>query len=204
MYKIKNKLLVIFFVIHLILIFLNAVGTTLEGYWNYHKSTDLEIPFLSGLNNLQSFKIYRMYTGTDTGYGFYGIKTATVKYFKLTLYDDNYKIISNDRYFGLKSSNGISRFAGYASYLSNYISETEKMIENNSDSKDQILEIAKYRETYVNKVFKWLGKKQALKVKNCTEYSIEIITIIPENINTRETNLKPKIYVVKKGLFPVE
>jgi hypothetical protein len=199
----KKKICVLFFVVHLLLIFFKAMGTTINGYWRYHYNRPPNFIAMGHFNKLPT-DLYSMFSGTDTGYGFYGIKTATVKYVRVKYLDSNDTTLKLDRYFNLSTSNGISRFGGYSSYLANYIAETEKLVKANDVPSSNIRETIKFREDYIEKVFKWLGEKEAKATPGCVAYSIELLTIVPEDIRQRQSDLKPEMYVIKKGLFPVQ
>src|SRR5690554_3372624 len=110
-----KKLLTIFFLVHLTLIFFQGLLTTIDGYWSYHYN---KIPDLATLNLLKQNKYTELYyqvSGINTGYGFYGIKTSSEKFLMISFLDSLDRELKSNRYFNFSTSNGISRFKGYAS-----------------------------------------------------------------------------------------
>lgn len=88
-----------FFSGHLLLIFLRGIWTTIDGYRSCHYNERPYIPVLSFLKENRIIRCYAMLSGTNTGYGFYGIKASTEKYFKVTLFDSADSVLLSDRYF---------------------------------------------------------------------------------------------------------
>jgi len=125
MEKAKPYIITIFFIVHLVLIFFQGINTTVDNYWNFHYQSKPDLPEF--LTQNENNEWYYILTGINTGYGFYGIKTSSKKYFKISYYDEDNNIISTDRYFGLNSVNGIQRLGGYSSYMANYIEGTKKI-----------------------------------------------------------------------------
>lgn len=207
----KKKVLVLFFTGHLLLIFFQALWANLDSFWNFHFEESIHIPVLSLLKQNRYTEPYYVFSGTNTGYGFYGIHTSTEKYLKIIFLDSTDREIKSDRYFNLAGSNGIIRLEGYASFLTNYVADTKKLIEidttSTSDTTETVKDLRKnyqFRKDYVVKTLKWLGKREAKNIPGCTSYKIKLITIVPENVWERKRKNKPNIYVVQEGVFPVQ
>lgn len=207
-----KKVLILFHIVHLSLIFYQAFWSIVDSYWNYHFDKTLRTPVLMNLLKQNRYtEPYYILSGINTGYGFYGIHTATKKYLKITFLDSKDKELKADRYFKLSSSNGITRLQVYASFLSNYLARTEKLVRIDTTSKTDIdssvmnlRENYHYREDYVEKTLKWLGKQEAKNIVGCTSYKIKLLAIVPRDIWTTERKTKPSIYVIKQGVFSVQ
>lgn len=207
----KKKLLILFFTGHLLLVFFQALWANIDSYWNYHFDETPNIPILNLLKQNRYTEPYYVLSGTNTGYGFYGIHTSTEKYLNITFLDSTDREIKADRYFNLSGSNGITRLEGYASFLTNYVADTKKLIETDTASATnispdvvQLRRNYQFRKDYIVKTFKWLGNRKAKNVPGCTSYKIKLLTIIPEDNWIRKRKTKPTIYVVQEGMFPVQ
>jgi len=200
----KKRLFILLFSVHLLLVFFQALWATIDSYWIYHYNESPYVPVLIHLKQNSHTELYYLMSGINTGYGFYGIKASSEKYLKVTFLDSSENVLKSDRYFGLSTSNGVSRLKGFASYLANHIGETEKMIEidTSSVSSENLQEIIQFRKEYISKVLKWLGKNEASNISNCVSYKVDLLTIVPES--DRQFNTKPKLYVIQKGYFPVQ
>ena len=195
MLKLKQILLFLFLVIHLLLISFQGIYTTIDGYFTYHYDKRLEFP--RPLSQNQSNEWYYILSGINTGYGFYGIKTSTKKYFNISFYDKDNNVLLSDRYLGLNSVNGIERLGGYSSYMVNYITDTEKLMKEDSLSK-----LVEFRKEYVTKSMKWLGKEKASKIPYCTSYKVELLTLVPDYY--KDPNTKLKLYAIQSNLYRTE
>ena len=192
MEKSKQFLITVFFIVHLVLIFFQGINTTVDNFWSFHYKSKPDFPrlFIQNENN----EWYYILTGINTGYGFYGIKTSSKKYFKISYYDEKNNVISTDRYFGLNSINGIQRLGGYSSYMANYISDTKKLIQE-----DSLSDLVKFRREYITKSMKWLGKKKAYSIPNCNSYRVELLTVVPDYY--KDINKKIKLYALQSNLY---
>ena len=202
--QLKKGLLVVFFTMHLSIVLFQAIWTTLDGYWNFHYDKALHIPVLNLFRQNKHTEPYYIFSGTNTGYGFYGIKTSTEKYFRATYLDTADNILKTDRYFGLSSSNGIARLGSYCSYLANYIGDTEKLIEADSLFTESIQNRIAFRRNYIKKSMKWIGKETAKTIPGCVSYKIELMTIVPIEKIHIDPIAKPELYVIQEGLFKTE
>lgn len=201
--KIRKTLLLSLVVIHLLIIFFQGLWGDIDGYFSFHHNKTLDIPVLSYFKQNRNIEPYYILTGTNTGYGFYGIHTATNKFIRITYLDSLDKPIAYDRFLNLSTTNGISRLEGYASYLTNYIAETEKLVESEEDKDENRLKLISFREDYIGKILKWLGKKKAENIKDCSAYKVELLTVLPKEASSEFETKPPQLYVIKKGLYPV-
>ncbi len=207
----KKKILVLFFTGHLLLIFFQAFWANIDSYWNFHYDESLSIPLLSLLKQNKYTEPYYVFSGTNTGYGFYGTHTSTEKYLKIIFLDSNDREINSDRYFKLSGTNAIKRLEGYASFLTNYVADTQKLIETDttstSDTNPSVVLLRKnyqYRKDYVVKTLKWLGKQKAKNIPGCASYKVKLMTIVPQDVWERKRKIKPNLYVVQEGTFPIQ
>lgn len=198
----KKKLLLLFFIIHLSLVFFQGFGTTIKGYWDYHFDDNSDINILQIINPRNNLEPYYQLSGINTGYGFYGIKTATQKYFRITLFNSDQKKLNSDRYFKLTTSNGVSRLEGFASKLANTIAEGKKIEEQDTLLIKNDLNLLQFKKDYVLKVLKWMGKQKAKEYEHCDSYKIELLAIIPSDV--RDRKIKPELYVVQESTYPVQ
>jgi len=200
--KIKRILLMVFFSVHLLLILFQAIWTTIEGYWIFHFDKTPAVPSLNILRQNRFNEPYYIFSGTNTGYGFYGIKTSTAKYLRVTYLDSLDHVLQRDRYFNLSTSNGISRLESSASYLSNYIADTDKLMKRDTLFPKKYEDIVSFRREYITKVFDWLGRARASSIPGCVSYRTELLTIVPPDTSTQTLKSKPQLYVIQESLFP--
>lgn len=199
-----KKRLSVFFILHFSIVLTLSAYTIITSYTDIHYNKKPNIPVLSFLKHSiyenKYFSNYLILSGINTGYGFYGINTATEKFISLELYDSNRNLIKDDAYFNFSTTSGYSRFKGFASHLANHISETESLLLK-KDSTEAGKKIAELQELYTNKIFKWLGKNIARQTLGCAYYKIKLITIVPVNIWKQVKNTIPQIYVYKELEF---
>lgn len=170
----------IYYFFHFGLIFIISVTSVINSFLD-HNGFDKEklVTLNHNIKKLLYNPIYHSYTiftGTDTGYGFYGINVATYKYFEVELYDKDKKLINKTNTFGFKGQNNLARFEVLASKMANYIVENKNFPKN----KDQ--KLLKIRKLYVNKVFKRIGLFEAKKYSNCKYYKVTLYTLMPTDI----------------------
>ncbi|NME72716.1 hypothetical protein [Flammeovirga aprica] len=207
----KNKIRILLYFSHLLLIFFHASWATFDSYMSFHYNKSIDIPIISFLKQNQHTDLYYIITGINTGYGFYGIHTSTEKYFRAYYLNSTNKVLKTDRYFNLSTYNGISRLEGFASSFANYVNDTGKLIKSDTtsfeDNNPQTIQLRKeynFRKDYVEKVLKWYGKNEAKNIPRCDSYKIELLTIVPQDIWQKKEKIKTQLYVVQKGLFPVQ
>lgn len=200
----KKVLLLVFVLFHLTSILSQGFWSTFDVYWSVHYNEDFSIPFLDWTKGKKNIQPYFIFSGINTGYGFYGIKTATEKYFKVIYFDSTGNVISQDRYHGFNTLNGISRYKGYASSLGNYISDTDKLREKYAFN-NEYKEVLEFRQNYAEKSFKWVGQRKAKTIEGCSYYKVELITIVPDDIWDKNNHKKkPKIYAIQDYTFSLE
>ena len=199
----KKKLLILLFSLHLLLIFFQAFWATIDGYWIYHYNHRPNIPILGFLKQNPKTELYYILSGTNTGYGFYGIKTSSKKFFRITYLDSADNVLQYNRHFNLVTTNGASRLEGYASFLANLIADTQ--IENNDSLTARInSSFFQFKKNYVIRAIKWLGRKNEGNIANCTAYKVELLTVIPKNIWHSNHKKQPDMYVIQEGFFRVQ
>ncbi|MXV37917.1 hypothetical protein GO491_04380 [Flavobacteriaceae bacterium Ap0902] len=169
----------LYFFLHFYIIGILALNSVVYSYMEYQniKNTSIE-NFNDILNTFRHNSIYNIYailTGTNTGYGFYGINVATNKFFVVELYDSNDKIIHKTSTFGFKNKSNLQRFNVFSSKTANYIAELNK--ENNKKSK-----ATEMKEKLTKKYFKYIGLREVEKYDNCKYYIVKLYTIIPDDI----------------------
>ncbi|MFV0249112.1 MAG: hypothetical protein ACK5H1_09175 [Tenacibaculum sp.] len=207
----RKTVLTLFFSLHLLFIFFQALWSTVDGYWDFYYDKKPQIPLVFKLLSQNNYnESYFILTGINTGYGFFGIHASSSKYLRLSFYDKNDKLIKTSRFTSFRTTNGISRTEGYASFLVNYIADTQNLIKVDTlldtDNSLEALNLRKtyqFRKDFVIKSLKHYGKKEAEKIKGCSSYQIELLTVLPEDIWQRETKTKPSLYVIQKAVFSV-
>jgi hypothetical protein len=180
----------IYYFIHFALIFIISATSVINSFLDYKKFNKEKLVTLNyTIKNLLYNPIYHSYTiftGTNTGYGFYGINVATYKFFNVELYDENKNLIKKTNTFGFKNQNNLARFEVLASKMANYI------VENKNFPKNEDYKLLKTRELYVNKVFKHIGLFEAKKMSNCKYYKVTLYTLMPSDIRTNKNYNKTK------------
>ncbi|KXX72612.1 hypothetical protein [Flammeovirga sp. SJP92] len=207
----KKKIRILLYFSHLLLIFFHASWATFDAYLSFYHDKSVDIPVISLLKQNQHTDFYYVITGINTGYGFYGIHTSTEKYFRAYYLDSTDNVLKTDRYFNLSTSNGISRLEGFASFFSNYVADTDKLIKSDTTSFEdenpktiRLREHYNFRKDYVAKVLKWYGKNEVKNMPKCDSYKIELLTLVPQDIWQKKKTIKPQLYVVQEGQFPVQ
>ena len=190
------KKLIIFFCVHFIVIFI--IQITLFVY----SAFDRHIPVLEHLKSLMyesTFThVYLMSTGINTGYGFYGIRVSTNKYFIIEAIDSKNKILKKIDVLNLANENSFGRFNTSTSYYYNFIIETGVLQDKDVNKKNT--ELILLRKKYIQKSLENIGKYFTKDIKNCAKYKVKIITVVPPNI--WNTNLdKNNIYVLENYKF---
>lgn len=200
----KKKVLVIFFLLHLMVIVALSITSIVEAFRSFHYKKKGDIPILTSFkNSIYSRKYlhnFLILSGTNTGYGFYGISVSTEKFLEVELYDSSKNLIKTELYFNFNTINGFSRFKSYASHLSNYINDTDELIKTDSSAKAK--PIIAFRKSYIEKVFKYLGRSVASNTPHCHSYKVKLNTIVPINVwDSKEKQENPKRYVIKEIEF---
>lgn len=190
----------IFFSFHLFIILTNAFELELRDIYKHFYNKKTTVPVLSYISqNVYQSEFcgnYMMLSGINTGYGFYGLTVSMQKFFVVTFYDSLKNEIGKDRYLSFSNVNSYSRLESLALKLGNYIYETQEMaVPNPTNLQRQEIEV---RKTYVEKMFKWIGKQQAKKIPKCAFYKVTLFTILPVDIWNDKNDKEMKIYGIKE------
>lgn len=143
-----------------------------------------------------------IFSGTNTGYGFYGVNVATNKYYFVELYDVNNVFIKKIEINNFKTSNAFSRFDTSTSWIYNFNVDTKEYEKNNEDSK-QKEKYCKIRNDYETKIYKYIGQFYAKKEKNCKFYKVKLATIVPPNI-WKSKLTQNNLYVIQEKSFKIK
>ncbi len=180
----------IYYFLHFSLIFIISFTSVINSFLDYNNFNKEKLVVLNNtIKKLLYNPIYHSYTiftGTNTGYGFYGINVATYKYFSVELYDKDKTLIEKTNTFGFRNQNNLARFEVLASKIANFI------VENKNFPKNEDSELLKTRKLYVNKIFKYIGLFEAKKTKDCKYYKVTLYTLIPSDIREDKNYNKTK------------
>ena len=104
----------IYYYLHFCLILIISVTSVVNSFLDYNnfdkeKLVTLNHTIRECLHN-PVYHTYAIFTGTNTGYGFYGINVATHKYFNVELFDKDEKLIKSTNTFGFKNQSNLARF----------------------------------------------------------------------------------------------
>lgn len=191
------KKLTIFFGVHIFIVLTLSIYLFVDAAFNKDKK---DIFFFSSLkSNVYDspyVRPYLVFSGINTGYGFYGINVATNKYFLVEVLDEQNCTVEKLNVSDFKTSNSFSRFHTLPSWIYNFKVET-----NDIRKKDQIDEkFLKLRDTYVRKVFKHVLKSHLKAPLENKKYAIKLVTVVPPNI-WEEKLEKNNIYVLEEYEF---
>ena len=191
---------ILFYIFHFALIF------CLQLYLFLNSGLDIKyIPILTEIKEDVLFnspiKHYMVFTGINTGYGFYGVNVATNKYFFIELLDKNKKVIENIEVNDFKTANSFSRFETSTSWIYNFHVETEEL-ENKIKKNKAKKKYCEIRKDYEKKIYKYIGLYYAKKNSNCKFYNIKLATVVPPNIWEQKLE-KNNIYVIKELSFKI-
>lgn len=195
--NITMKKSLFFAVIHFSFILFFATHLCIKGYISVNEKIDRPIPFISSISSffysLPLFNTYRILTGTNTGYGFFGTSVATQKFVTIEILDKNCNVIFKDDTFHFQTTVGKSRFDGFPTHISNFIDETGRM-KRDKKSNQKLIDL---RDKYVEKVFKHLGKRVSKHIANAYSYKISLITVLPISIWNEKKLNKNVVYIEK-------
>ncbi len=142
-------------------------------------------------------KHYLMFSGLNTGYGFYGINVATNKFFLIEAMDSNNKVISKFDISSFNSKCTYARFNTIVSWYYNFNVENEEIKKKHGKES----RIYKLREKYLLKIYQNIGKFGVKELKNCTCFKIKMVTVVPPNIWNTDLQ-KNNAYVLQEYNFP--
>ncbi|VDH02977.1 hypothetical protein [Bergeyella zoohelcum] len=196
----------IYFFLHFLLIFIISFLGVINSYVIYNndnKNENTHTKLSKSINNIISsivnnpiYHTYAIFSGTNTGYGFYGINVSTYKYFKVEIFDKDGKLIKTTSNFGLKTSNSLSRFEVLANKISHNIVEKNKISDDIKNNKEK-----EVKDLYINKIFKVIGKYEAKKENNCHHYKVTLYTLIPDDIWNKKKSNKLKVSEYESIIF---
>lgn len=141
-------------------------------------------------------KHYLIYSGINTGYGFYGINVATNKFFLVEAMDSQNRIIKKFDISDFKTKSTYARFSTVVSWFYNFNVENEAIKKKSGQNS----RIYKLREKYLHKIYQDIGEYSVKGLKNCKSFKIKMVTVVPPDIwNT--TLQKNNIYVLQEYSF---
>lgn len=194
------KKLFVFFCFHFFIII------TLQTYLFINSAFEKDVPVLGYLKNKvyahSLMKHYLVFSGINTGYGFYGINVATNKFFFVEVLDSENRIIKKIDVSDFNTKNSYSRFSTCPSWFYNFNIETNE-IKTKSKGKNDNNESKKYyklRDRYLEKVYEYIGRSNIKNIKNCESFNVKLVTVVPPDIwnsNLEQNN----IYVLQKFNF---
>ena len=141
-------------------------------------------------------KHYLVFSGIDTGYGFYGVNVATNKFFLVEARDSNKEVIKKFDLSNFNSTTTFSRFGTVTSFLYNFEVENEEI--KKKGGKDSRL--YKLREKYLKRLYEHVGEYSVKDMKNCKSYSIRLATVVPPDIWATSLQ-KNNIYAIQEYNF---
>lgn len=175
----------------------------ISSYYKVKESKEVDVVVLKDIIKFSNRNLhpYLVFTGINTGYGFFGTSVSTQKFIEMEKYDFNNKLIESNDDFGFTTVTGRIRYEGFPTHISNFISETETMQKNDTLKKNT--KNIKLRQDYANKLFKHLGKRAIGKNPNTQYYVIRLCTIIPHDIWQGQLT-KNKVYVEKEYKYYIK
>ncbi|MGX1025047.1 hypothetical protein [Psychroflexus sp. MBR-150] len=198
------KKISIFFSIHFFIVSTLSIYLFIDAV----SKTKKKIPVLTHLKNdiydSNFIRPYLVFSGINTGYGFYGINVATNKFFLIEILDEQNCIVEEINVSNFKTKNSFQRFHTLPSWLYNFKVETTELKEKSSilEEENKYIEL---RDEYVKKINKHILKSY-IRVEDLKEnyiYRIKLITVVPPDI--WKSNLdKNNIYVLEEHDFKIE
>ena len=194
-----------YFLFHITLISISSIYLVFTGYLDFKGLLDNKnkgIIYYDKIINNTLFNNYKKISGTNTGYGFYGINVATEAYFLVKVYDNKNQLINSTTTQDIHRKNTLSRFMVLSCSELNSdfeIEKDKKKHKKNNINKTLPLSI---KERYSNKIFKYIGlhKIKVLK-KDYNYYTVTLYCLNPKNIwiskNTENDITKAKIKEIK-------
>ena len=190
------KKMFIFFIIHFFIIFTLSIYLFIDSIFE-----DREIPPLSFLKSYvygsTEMRHYLVFSGINTGYGFYGVNVATNKFFLVELLDSDNKIVKTLNVSDFSTNNSFSRFSTLPSWIYNFNVETNELT---NKGEHEVKRYCELREKFIYKVYNYIGKEYASKYPHIKKYNVKLITVVPPNI-WEERLEKNNVYVLQKFEF---
>jgi hypothetical protein len=170
----------IYYFAHFGLIFIISITSVINSFLDFNNFDREKLTMINlsvkKLTNNPVYHTYTIFTGTNTGYGFYGINVATQKYFSVELFDNEKRSLRKTKLFGFKNQNNLARFEVLASKMANYI------VENKNFPETEDPKLLETRKLYVQKVFKNIGSFEAEKTDRCKYYTVTLYSLMPSDI----------------------
>ncbi|WP_316757502.1 hypothetical protein [Pedobacter aquatilis] len=193
-----------FFLFHFTIMIVSCSIGTITAYFGFHnkhlpKKGEVKLDFNNILLNNPIVDNYTIFSGTNTGYGFYGVNVATEKIFMVDLFDQTGKKISTVTTFGLNKASSIQRFNVLPSVLFNLISENKTVYKKQVDSAEQKKVLV--LEKYINKMFKHVGLYSARANKDCKSYSVKLCALGLNDIWAKENYSNSKSILVYEEII---
>lgn len=148
--------------------------------------------------NNSAAKYYLLFSGINTGYGFYGINVATNKYYFVEAFDQKNKLITKTDVSDFQTKNSYCRFTTLPSWLYNFNVETEDLRKKGRNKETK--KYCELRDRYLRKVYECIGVSSVKHIKNCKNFNIKLVTVVPPNIWNSDLE-KNNIYVLQKFSF---
>jgi hypothetical protein len=192
-----------YFLFHILLISISSIYLVFTGYLDFKNLLDNKnkaIIYYDNIINNTIFNEYKKISGTNTGYGFYGINVATEAYFLVQVYNNKNKLIYSTTTQNIYRKNTLSRFMVLSCSELNSDYEIEK--ENKQNLKSNQKTQPSIKEKYSNKIFKYIGLHTIKEFdKDYFYYTVTLYCLNPKNIwnskNTKNDITKAKIKEVK-------
>lgn len=195
------KRISVFFCIHFFIIIILSIYLFLDSILDSKKDFPIVSFLKKDVFDSNYIRPYLVFTGINTGYGFYGVNVATNKFFLIEILDKKNNIIKKINVSDFKTKNSFSRFHTLPSWLYNFKVETKELKDKGLVSKNDEKYI-KLRDEYVKKVNKHILNSYINKNELNKEftYVIKLITVVPPDIwnNNLEKN---NIYVLETNFF---
>lgn len=198
------KKIVVFFFFH----FFIVLTLSIYLFINAVSKTKRDLPVLTYLKNdiydSNFIRPYLVFSGINTGYGFYGVNVATNKFFLIEIQDEENCIVEKINVSNFKTKNSFQRFHTLPSWLYNFKVETNELKEEPTSNDEKVRYIT-LRDEYIKKMNKHILKSYLSKktLKENYNYIIKLVTVVPPNIweNKLEKN---NIYVLEEYVFKAE
>lgn len=199
-----KKAIKIFFVFHILLIFISSIFLTITSYLEFKNKLDNKSSvYLNGnwLLNNPLFYTYKIISGTNTGYGFYGINVGTEAYFLVKVYDKKNNLIYTTTTHGITKKNSITRFMTLS--CSELCSNSDIEKEKNELKKAKKAIKINVNEVFSNKIFKYIGLYDTKNINKSDYeyYTVSLYCLNPKNIwnltKTKNDIKKTKIKELK-------
>tara|TARA_B110000977_G_C10816388_1_gene392386 strand:+ start:84 stop:689 length:606 start_codon:yes stop_codon:yes gene_type:complete len=190
-FKFRETLQLFVVAVVLFIVLVSAIGSTFEGYYGfYYDNAEYTECHLSKITNNISrtslFRFFSVYTGFNTGYGFFAPNVASDFVFVFKIYDHENKLIQIQQGVPFNSKESEVRFGTIGTmYL-------EKL--NDKDHKNYDEKYNKYLDVTINEITEYVRSTYAEKGKvECSIFLYDYPDIFAYKTGDRE-----KLYLIKK------